>query len=191
MLRNKTTEPKEDSWVKFNADGYLDAGFHDLDVDAIEEHLVTGFPTSTTRKPILDGYKRHRGDIEALGLTCEQFLDGSFASTKNDPGDIDLVGLMDIDSVDALSIDDRVIFESLFSGQVTKLSHSCDAYYCPTVDESDPRHGRLRTTRKYWMGEFGYDRHDKPKGMIRTTVIPAPPAPVVPGPSAPIVPGSV
>jgi hypothetical protein len=33
-----------------------------------------------------------------LGVPCQQFLDGSFASNKADPGDIDMVGFMDADA---------------------------------------------------------------------------------------------
>lgn len=158
--------------MKFNAQGYFEAGIHDFDAGAIEEHLVVGFPTSITRVQILAGYKKHRAEIEALGLTCEQLIDGSFVSTKNDPEDIDLVGLIDADAVDALSPAQQMQLQALFSGQTTKATHLCDAYLCPTVPQNDPRYARLRAARKYWLGEFGYDRQDKPKGMVRTIVNP-------------------
>ena len=63
--------------MNFNANGYLDPGIHDVDLSAIEEHLVRGFPTSTTRPRIIDGYKRHRSELETLSIELEQLLDGS------------------------------------------------------------------------------------------------------------------
>lgn len=156
----------------FNSDGYLEPGLHDLELDEIVEHFVTAFPTSNTRKKIIEGYKIHKAELAQLGLTCIQFLDGSFASNKADPGDIDMVGFLDLDAVDALSAADQQKLKELFSGKNTREQYFCDAYFVPSVPEDHPAFNELRAQRKYWMGEFGYDREDKPKGMIRTQIVP-------------------
>jgi hypothetical protein len=156
--------------MNFNSNGYLEPGIHDLELSALEEHFVKGFPTSTTRPRIIDGYKRHRSELESLSIELEQLLDGSFVSTKNDPGDIDLVCFADADAVDQLSPDDKNRLRLLTLGSSTKGSHLCDAYFCPTVPETDPRYPTVRQSRKYWMGEFGYDRQDRPKGILRTRI---------------------
>lgn len=156
--------------MNFNTDGYLEAGLHDMELDGIVEHFVTAFPTSNTRTNIIDGYKKHCQELADLGVACTEFLDGSFASNKSDPGDIDMVGFMDLDAVDALSPADQIKLKALFSGKATRVTHMCDAYFVPTVPVHHPDFDRLRAQRKYWMGEFGYDREDRPKGMIRTEV---------------------
>lgn len=161
--------------MNFNADGYLDAGLHDMDFEGIVEHLVTAFPTSNTRSTIITGYKRHRSEVSAFGITCIQLIDGSFVSNKADPGDIDLVAFMDLDKVDALSLEDQQKLIALFSGPATKKSHCCDAYFSPSVPENHPLYNEFRSSRKYWLGEFGYDREDRPKGVIRTQVDPIAP----------------
>jgi len=157
--------------VKFNSDGYLDPGLHNATQDDIEEHLVKPFTASVTRKPIFEGFVRHCSDVSAFGVDVEELLDGSYISNKNDPGDIDLVGFADLYAIDALPPADQVKFRELFRGQLTKATHSCDAYFCPTVASSDPLYAKLRPQRKYWMGEFGFDRVDTPKGLIRHTVL--------------------
>lgn len=162
--------------MNFNADGYLEAGFHDLTVDQIEKHFVEDFSLSSTRGPIFEGYLRHRADVVSLGLSCEQFIDGSFASIKNDPGDIDLIAWFPVDMLDALGPNEQKVFLALFSGPLTKETHKCDAYFCPAVPPGHPRYNELRLSRKYWLGEFGYDRHEKPKGIVRTVVTPPRPA---------------
>lgn len=164
--------------MNFNSDGYLEAGLHDMEIDEIVEHFVTAFPTSNTRLSIIDGYKKHSAEVAALGLSCTELLDGSFASNKADPGDIDMVGFMDLAAVDALDAVAQAKLKALFSGKVTRGTHLCDAYFVPTVPEDHPAYDQLRTQRKYWMGEFGYDREDRPKGIIRTQVAPAAPHPV-------------
>jgi hypothetical protein len=156
--------------MKFNGDGYLEPGIHDYDAPEIEAHLVDGFPTSTTRMNIWSGYTRHCADVQSCGLQVVEFLNGSFSSLKNDPSDIDLVGFADMDQVNNLPPAVQAAFASLFDGPGTKTTHMCDAYFVPTVPPGHPLEGRLRTTRKYWMGEFGFDRQDKPKGIIRTVV---------------------
>lgn len=156
--------------MNFNADGYLDAGLHDLELEGIIEHFVTAFPHSSSRTAIMAGYQQHRAAVVALGIPCTQLIDGSFVSSKADPGDIDLVGFMDADAVDALSLEDKTKLIALFSGPVTKANYKCDAYFVPSVPENHPMYQKLRTQRKYWMGEFGYDREDKAKGIVRINI---------------------
>lgn len=161
-----------------------------MELDKIVEHFVTAFPTSNTRSNIIDGYKKHSAEVAALGVACTEILDGSFASNKADPGDIDMVGFMDLDAVDALDATAQMKLRVLFAGKATRNTHLCDAYFVPTVPEYHPDYNQLRSQRKYWMGEFGYDREDRPKGMIRTQVAPAPaPAPAAPS-IVPFAPGN-
>lgn len=161
--------------MNFNSDGYLEAGLHDLEFDEIVEHFVTAFPHSTSRQPIINGYSRHSDELRKIGLSCQQLLNGSFVSSKADPGDIDMVGFIDFDAVDALGPVDQQKLLALFNGKLTKDSHCCDAYFSPIVPESHPLFNKFRSQRKYWMGEFGYDREDRPKGIIRTHVVPVTP----------------
>jgi hypothetical protein len=156
--------------MKFNADGYLDAGIHDVELPAIEEHFVDGFPSSNTRPKIINGYKQHRAELESLNLDVEQLLDGSFVSTKNDPNDIDLVCFADADAIDRLSPQDQEKFSKLLSGKHTQSIYLCDAYFSPMVPENHPQYNQCRSARKYWMGEFGYDRNEKPKGVLRVRI---------------------
>jgi hypothetical protein len=154
--------------MQFNLNGYLDPGIHNAELPDIEEHLVKGFPTSITRPRIIEGYKQHRAELQALNIEFEQFVDGSFVSTKNDPSDIDLVCFADAQAVDRLSSEDQQKLRALVLGQETKKTHYCDAYFCPTVPEHHPDYAKVRSNRKYWMGEFGFDRQDRPKGIVRT-----------------------
>jgi hypothetical protein len=150
----------------FNAHGYLEAGLHTFDDDEFEAHFVTSFPHSRTRKAILAGYNQHSEEIVSLVGACEQFLDGSFVTSKNDPGDIDLVMFIDAAVVDALPHDKQQKLLSLVAGPNTKTKYMCDAYFCPVYPTGHPMSEPSRAQRKYWMGEFGYDRSDIPKGIV-------------------------
>jgi hypothetical protein len=152
--------------VKFNGHGYLEPGVHGLDPTEIEAQFVTSFPHSTTRKNILVGYKQYSHDIASLVGNCEQYLDGSFVTNKNDPGDIDLVMLLDATVVDALPNDEKLRLKELVAGPTTKAKYMCDAYFCPVYPAGHPMADASRAQRKYWLGEFGYDRNDIPKGIV-------------------------
>jgi hypothetical protein len=140
----------------------------------IEAAFVTSFPFSSTRKPILAGYLKHAAEVQAIVGSFQEFLDGSFVTNKNDPGDVDLVVLIDGDLVDNLPSADKDKLRLLISGPITKASHFCDAYFCPVYPSHHHAFASARTTRKYWMGEFGFDRQDAPKGIVLVDVKPVP-----------------
>ena len=103
-------------------------------------------------------------------------MDGSFVTSKNDPGDIDLVVLLDGPAVDSLPPAEQAKLRSLLAGPVTRTQYMCDAYFCPVYPEGHPMHSASRQQRKYWLGEFGYDRSDVPKGIVHVKLsLPATP----------------
>ena len=119
---------------------------------------------------IISGYKKHSDDIVNLVGNCSQLLDGSFVTSKNDPGDIDLLMLLDATVVDALPDTKKLELKALVSGPVTKASYMCDAYFCPVYPAGHPLSETSRAQRKYWLGEFGYDRNDIPKGIVQVNL---------------------
>jgi len=154
----------------FTPEGFLPPGIHEMSAEEIKQVFVTAFNASTSRPIIYQGYDKHSADLKTLGIDVEELVGGSFISTKPEPSDIDLVCFMDANAVDNLPPEHQLLLEALTAGPVTKQTHHCDAYYCPTLPETDPLYQRVRTARKYWMGEFGFDRQDRPKGMVATTV---------------------
>jgi hypothetical protein len=156
--------------MKFNKNGYLDAGLHDHDLPSVKTHFVDAFPTSATRSQIWTGYIKHCGDVKKCGVTATEFLNGSFATSKNDPGDIDMVAFIDQGQVNGMPMHLRPLFSNLFGGPATKVNYNCDAYFVATVPPGHPLEDKVRTIRKYWMGEFGFDRVDLPKGILRVMV---------------------
>jgi hypothetical protein len=102
-------------------------------------------------------------------------MNGSFISTKNDPGDVDLVCFADANAIDCLPLEMQQRLKALVDGKATRDTHLCDAYFCPTLPETDPAFDETRSARKYWMGEFGFDRLDRPKGIVRTQILPGGP----------------
>jgi hypothetical protein len=169
--------------LNFNGHGYIAPGVHPMAPSDLEVTFVTAFPHSSTRGDIMKGYKKHSEEIVALVGSCEQLLDGSFVTNKNDPGDVDMVLFVDAAVIDNLTPIQKSEFFALASGPQTKATHMCDAYFCLTFPETHPQYPQFRQMRKYWMGEFGFDRSEVPKGIVQIQL--APPAPSPP-PAAPI-----
>jgi hypothetical protein len=156
---------------KFNGNGYLEPGIHSMSEEQVKSHFVDAFPSSATRPGIYSGYSRHASELAAVGVTGLKYLDGSFTTSKTDPGDVDMVFFADADLVDSLPEDKQQLLKALVSGKATRQSHLCDCYFCPTVnDENHPAFSTLRTQRKYWLGEFCFDRTDQPKGIVSVEV---------------------
>lgn len=150
----------------FNAQGYLEPGLHQMTLEEFEAAFVTPFPHSNTRSDILIGYVRHHAELCQVLDCFEQIIDGSFTTNKNDPNDVDLLILADGDVVDALSDEQKERLVALVSGKATQKGYMCDAYFCPTYPDGHPHHSASRQQRKYWMGEFGFDRFDVAKGLV-------------------------
>ena len=158
--------------MKFDANGYLDAGLHPTTLADIRTHFVDPFPAPSTRPTVYAGYERHTAELQKSSVEFEQFLDGSFVSNKQDPGDIDLLGMADLHAIDALPAAEKQRLHDLFLGPACKQTYECDAYFLPSVPDTDPAYPHFRRQRKYWMGEFGFDRMDRPKGILTIKVSP-------------------
>ena len=162
----------------FEPNGHLKAGLHDWTIEEIKDRLVNQFPTSTTRPSIMTGFEQLRSEMVGLKVEVEQWLDGSYVTKKENPGDLDLLNCISEDAVNKLSPPQQHSLYQLVSGKATKATHHCDSYYLVTVPDGHPASDFCRQQRKYWMGEFGYDRNDQPKGIVRTylkDVTPQPP----------------
>ena len=124
-------------------------------------------PHSSTRPGIFGGLSAYRVALKGLIADCEHILDGSFVTSKNDPGDVDCFVCADVSVVNALHPTAQEAFRDLVSGKATQAHFHVDAYFCPSTSTSDPDYDRYRRIRKYWLGEFGYDRQERPKGLVR------------------------
>jgi hypothetical protein len=163
------------SW-SFNGHGYIEPGLHPMAQSDLEATFVTAFPYSSTRGDIMKGYKKHSQEVLTLVGPCEQLLDGSFVTNKNDPGDVDMVLFVDATVIDNLNPAQRAELFALAAGPRTKATHMCDAYFCLTFPETHPQFAQFRQMRKYWMGEFGFDRSEVPKGIVQIQLTSASPS---------------
>lgn len=151
--------------MNFDANGSLPAGFHDLTYDEFYDFFVTGFPSSQRRQLIAESLLDFSAEVFAIGIPCEFWIDGSYATTKINPNDADIILFLQYKDMQSL--------EPLRSTFRQKYQGILDIYFW--YAKSPENQGLLSATdyqnvintRNYWRGQFGFDREDKPKGIIR------------------------
>lgn len=145
-------------------DGYLPEGdHHPSELEFVQRFVDLTEP----RRVIYEGYGRHRRALLDAGVAAEArcLLNGSYTTSKPDPGDIDLA--VGIEPGNAASPDVR----ALLSGPDAKEAFRCDAYPVVEYPEGHPHH-EVATQRAwaYWRNCFGRDRSGRPKGRVWATV---------------------
>ncbi len=163
--------------AEFDENGYLPPGFHAWDLPSLAHHTVAKFPESTTRPKLFGGYTELCGCLSLLELSGEQWIGGSFVTQKENPGDIDLANLLDIEALDHLRPDQQQLLIAYMRGPVTKSLCHCDSYFILRVPENHPLRADFEKTYNYWLDLFGKDRADNPKGIVSRTIQP-PPKPI-------------
>lgn len=135
----------------------LPAGFHRFALDELSKTFVLPFAFSQRRPMLLDGLTKFVSELAALGISGELWFDGSFVSEKTDPDDIDVVFVIDPESIAHLTPEQEVAVQRTFDNPSARAMFNCDVY---CVSSSDA------VGVSYWRGWFGFKRDGKtPKGI--------------------------
>lgn len=151
--------------MKFESNGMLSAGFHDCSVQEFISTFVDNFPTSQRRKIITNTLWDFAKEIFDIGLPCEFWIDGSFVTTKINPNDADLVLFLQIPHMNILG-SQLTLFRQKYAGVLDIYF----AYATSPENQQQASHADYQqfvTMRNYWRGQFGFDRVDSPKGIVR------------------------
>ena len=134
---------------EFRRDGKLPAGRHPTDWPEFEER----FGQTPRRKQMLTGLRRATRLLKLAGCRLI-YVDGSFATSKTEPGDFD--ACWDITGVkpDALP----PIFFNFADGRAAQKAQFGGEFFPAQLPES--------RTGMDWLEFFQRDREGKPKGII-------------------------
>lgn len=151
--------------VTFETNGVLAPGFHDCTYDEFYAALVDEFPTSQRRKPIAEALLAFSKEVFAIGTPYEFWIDGSYVTTKINPNDADVILFFQYQHMNVIS--------PLLSTFRQQYNGILDIYFGYATSPENQRilgpvdYGRIVNNRNYWRGQFGFDREDNPKGIIR------------------------
>lgn len=138
----------------------LNVGFHPVGMVELRRLCVDRFPLSVTRPSIM------RNLVDLIDLMHKQripsdvWIDGSFLTEKLDPGDVDLLWVIDAQIFLGLSTS-QLAFVNWYSTNNLNSQYKCDNYV-HIVDNNSPSSQWMTA---YWLRQFGFSRSDKMKGL--------------------------
>ncbi|MEO2205036.1 hypothetical protein ABGV42_14985 [Paenibacillus pabuli] len=133
-------------------DGFLPPGIHLTTWEEFEQR----YSWSMTRRTQLKGMKKALDEFKRAGCS-KIYIDGSFVTGRNHPGDFD--ALYDLDELIVDSID-KVLIDSSFSGR-EKQKKNYEGEFFPASAKADP-YGN-----KYLDFFQKQKKNKKPKGIIK------------------------
>lgn len=141
----------------------LAPGVHDISEQDLENHFLSTFSGSTSRARLIAGLKRYLAALKSVGVKFEIWIDGSFATEKENPNDIDLVVFGSVAEIDQLPDAFKNQLAALLDRVNIKHATGCDVLFAVAEDQN---------RRSYWRGWYGFDREENPKGIARIEVTP-------------------
>ncbi|HEY4429238.1 MAG TPA: hypothetical protein VGN08_13630 [Solirubrobacteraceae bacterium] len=144
----------------------LPPGRHKATTGEIKTVLVDGFPGSITRRQLFDRWVLVRQAIGRVVPITAEWLNGSFVTSKEDPGDIDVVTHLDAAAYERLDAVDRVTLAGLLGGRRSRPLHGCDSFPLVAYPAGHPGAAMYTLTAQYWENLWGTHRDGDPKGFI-------------------------
>lgn len=139
-------------------DPLLSAGFHDIELKNMEKLFVDNFDNNSRRQLLVDQLRTFLDELSKVQAKFEVWLDGSFTTLKDEPDDIDILIVYNLNQLNSLPDDQKKVVNSLFNRQTSKIRFDLDILLCPDHDENN---------RSYWRGWFGFSVSESPKGIAR------------------------
>lgn len=99
--------------------------------------------------------------FKETGISSEVWVDGSFATKKPEPGDIDMIFFVDVNEANRLDAEKQAILKELNDRKISQIRYKCDVFIVPNQNAD---------IRSYWRGWFGFSRNEEPKGIVRLSL---------------------
>jgi len=146
----------------------LAQGFHQMTVDELRKLCVTNFPESKVRGDIMAGFETIYERAISVGIEGEAWIDGSFLTTKIDPGDVDFIVLADARFRDSGTPQQEEFIEWLISNEDDpKKSFLCHTDVVLLYPPDSPFYQLTLSARKHWEENvYGFSVASRePKGI--------------------------
>lgn len=144
----------------FRDDGKLPVGRHESNPAEVEQRLVQTFPLSVTRPDLYRGWRARRQAVSHIVPIDMEWVDGSFTTSKRDPGDVDVATFIEGDLLDQLQPDDMQRLSGALVGLGVKLRFGCDAYLVPVRPSTHPLAKLYQLYRGYWDHWWSHSKED-------------------------------
>ena len=143
-----------------------------ITVSEFETVFVNGVGDINHRKELFDRYLKFVEDLKsAFESPFTQWIDGSFITTKEQPGDIDVVTFLPYDTLTNKANAVHRFRES------AKIMYFVDAAFCPLCKWNHRFYEKSKEMEAYWLNLYSHSRLDinkkrHPKGLIKIDFLP-------------------
>ena len=119
-------------------------GIQAISLAELRRVCVEAFPGNVRRQTLFGLLEIYLARFALLDAHFTIWIDGSFVTSKANPGDIDVVVWFDIPEIDGLSHYEQGILSALVDNASVRALYQIDVY-CRPNGEDEP----------YWLGLFG------------------------------------
>lgn len=141
----------------------LPDGFQEIGIWQLDAIFLEPFGENEHRKKLINRLRVYLNEFMAIGIDAEVWIDGSFATEKPEPEDIDIALVLDEKAVENLDERRAAIFqELLMERDRVKARYSCDVYFIPKDDNDE---------KNKWIETYGRDsRKLNTKGIFKLSL---------------------
>ncbi|WP_079515530.1 DUF6932 family protein [Rossellomorea marisflavi] len=154
---------------EFLPDGNLLPGIHEYNVEDFKKQFVEDFTESSSRERIYKDFCIWIEELNRVLPPAYMWLDGSYVTEKPNPNDMDIIVFY---CPKVIQIKGEEVSKQI-GYTVNEVSRrlNCDAYLCYTLENFSSQElarlpDQMTIMDKYWMGQFGFDRQRRPKGIV-------------------------
>jgi Zn-dependent peptidase ImmA (M78 family) len=117
-------------------------GEHLIDEDRLEAIFVVPFKHSSSRAHLTASLRALIGFVRQIGITCDVWIDGSYATRKREPSDIDVTIFINPGQIERLSDERYAELQLLLDRGLMLERYACDVFVERANDEKRKRYFR-------------------------------------------------
>jgi hypothetical protein len=121
---------------------------NELNLHLLKQIFVDEFQESQTRHSIFAGFLTFLTNFSNFtNISFDIWIDGSFVTKKLNPNDIDIVLIIDANTLEYKGKE----IEALFKSREARQRYNVDAYTIAKYDESNPKYSLFQIEKAYWL----------------------------------------
>ena len=141
---------------------------NEIELNQFKEIFVDQFSEESSRNEIFKNLKKYIDDFEEeIGYSFKLWINGSFVSNKTNPGDVDIVILINRENAQ----EKEQILKERFLNKKSLANYKIDAYIVRTVAGDHEEYSKTLSDLLYWEHWFSNTKKNRakkrfPKGFI-------------------------
>jgi hypothetical protein len=138
-----------------------------ISVAEFRTYFVTDFEDNAIRLALFEAFNNYIADWQAhITTDFQQWIDGSFVTTKREPNDLDVLTFIDYQDYERC----KYLVENQFTAIRTKVI-GIDAYVIKTYPIEHPLYPIYQADYLYWLNHFGHTRLNRHKKQFQKGII--------------------